>query len=183
MSANRTDSNDRRDLDNIAWRVFREADLGYTETILVSEGYEVHERVLDAVAHIGYGDLTLTRIARGCRVVLLPHFQQWMGRANSVLDNQRRLAVYALVSELQRLLGYMPQFRRPVGDYVFLGSYRGDLNEIGLTVELWGRADGEFVMVRSDGDSRCYEKSRTPDHFQAREAFRRLGKEVGAAAV
>jgi|GEM_PF-6399156 len=190
MSANRTDDNDRR---NIAWRVFREADLGYTETVLVGESYEAHERLLGAVVRIDYGDLTLTRIARGCRAVVRPHFQQWMGRAKtSVLSYQRHLAVYALVSELQRLLGYGPLFGM-IDDQIFLGRFRRDHDELPLSdaerltpettefVDLWGDADGRRAMVRYGCGRYDYVAGHIDELAQAgghmREAFRRLAKE------
>lgn len=194
MSANHMTPADQRDLTNIAWRVFREADLGYSEVTLVGESLEVHDRVLTTVTGIDYGDLALTRIARGCRVVWKSHFQQWMGGLYDALDTQRRLAVYALVAEMQRLLAYRPRFER-CGHWIFLGRFRRNLDELPMTalqleyageaermVELWGHPEGlKIVLVRGyDTDDRFFDPDSTLDSH-GREAFRRLAKEAVSA--
>lgn len=190
MSANSTIVRDRNFLRAIAGVIFRQADLGYRETI-VDESFAVHQKVLGALAAINYDGPTLIRLGRECQALALEHFEEWMSQAKSPLETSLRKATYALVLELQVLLGHHPLFKEE-DDWIFLGRFRRDFAELpmatGLTtlteedrmVDLWGRPDGKVVLVRGwcMGDRVRGLTDERDSH--AREAFRRLGKEVAS---
>lgn len=180
-------------LEDIAWRAFIELDLGFGDVL----GYETFDKVLAFVNEQQYSPVTLTRISlaveEGCYDLV--QFNEWMSHAHTNFQRIERLAAHSIVRQLRVMIGLTPRFAPPVGSYIFLGRFCRNVDELPLTllqiarpktrdhvVDLWGRKDGKFVMIRIEGDSRVYELAGRLDSH-AREAFRRLGKEPAPITV
>jgi hypothetical protein len=192
-NTDRSTATDRRNLEQVAWRVFREAGLGYTET-RVGEG--VHEKVLAWLGEIGYDALTLVRLSEACEydAVDQQHYQSWIDQSTP-FTAQAYLTTYALVHRLSQMLKYPPRFGRFDG-LTFVGRYRRNTKELRLTmgqrlvkdlpwvneVDLWvsfGDSVDDIEVIVSGDEMKPVRWTYT-DYYNGRldshatEAFRRL---------
>lgn len=178
-------------LEDIAQCAFSELDLGFAEVYKD----EILEKVLVFVNARQYSPVTLTRISLAVEedYYSLDQFNDWMSGARTNLQRIERLAAHSIVRELRAMIGIKPRHGAALGyaGWIFLGRIRRNLQELPLTPEeaaspklrdrifdLWGRPNGTAVMIhgRSIG-VRVFEQG-DPLDSRAREAFRRLAKEV-----